>query len=361
MAAVARHRGGSRFGASQWLALAGASRSCSGSPSRWASSWAGSGAALDRRRRRRMEAARKPRWPRGAAGSPSRSGAAARPQEKLTFYQTLTAPIGPTGSSAQPRAGARTGRARARQPRAAAASAPPSPAPAARRRRGRRRAVDRRAAELERAGRRLPQPQQAEACRSSSRRRALRAQSAAAAEDGQPRYRVRVGGARSRDEALRLAERVRARCRSRPSSPPTEAPMPEPPRPRPDLARRDRRADRPSSAGDRARLRGPNPVLVGVLKGAPSSSPTSSAPLPCRSPSTSWASRPTAAGARSSGIVRLAADLSISIEGRDVLIVEDIVDTGRTLDYLRRNLATRHPRSVRCACCSTRSSAARWT
>ena len=36
-------------------------------------------------------------------------------------------------------------------------------------------------------------------------------QSAVAARDGQPRYRVRVGGARSRDEALQLAERVRAR------------------------------------------------------------------------------------------------------------------------------------------------------
>jgi hypoxanthine phosphoribosyltransferase len=49
---------------------------------------------------------------------------------------------------------------------------------------------------------------------------------------------------------------------------------------------------------------------------------------------------------RSSGIVRLTADLSASIEGRDVVIVEDIVDSGRTLDYLRQNFATRHPRSV---------------
>jgi hypoxanthine phosphoribosyltransferase len=51
-------------------------------------------------------------------------------------------------------------------------------------------------------------------------------------------------------------------------------------------------------------------------------------------------------GARSSGVVRLVADLSLSIEGRDVIIVEDIIDTGRTLDYLRRNLATRHPRRL---------------
>lgn len=52
-------------------------------------------------------------------------------------------------------------------------------------------------------------------------------------------------------------------------------------------------------------------------------------------------------GARLSGAVRLTADLSVSIEGRHVVIVEDIVDSGSTLDYLRRNLETRHPRSLR--------------
>lgn len=50
---------------------------------------------------------------------------------------------------------------------------------------------------------------------------------------------------------------------------------------------------------------------------------------------------------RSSGIVKLTADLSHSIEGRPVLIVEDIVDTGRTLAYIVRNFETRQPRSVR--------------
>jgi hypoxanthine phosphoribosyltransferase len=35
------------------------------------------------------------------------------------------------------------------------------------------------------------------------------------------------------------------------------------------------------------------------------------------------------------------------IEDRDVVIVEDIIDTGRTVSYLKRNLETRHPRSVR--------------
>jgi hypoxanthine phosphoribosyltransferase len=50
---------------------------------------------------------------------------------------------------------------------------------------------------------------------------------------------------------------------------------------------------------------------------------------------------------QSSGIVKITADLSASIEGQDVVIVEDIIDTGRTISYLRRNMETRHPRSVR--------------
>jgi hypoxanthine phosphoribosyltransferase len=52
-------------------------------------------------------------------------------------------------------------------------------------------------------------------------------------------------------------------------------------------------------------------------------------------------------GTTTSGQVRMVSDLSISIEDRDVLIVEDIVDTGLTLSYLKRNLEARHPRSVR--------------
>lgn len=52
-------------------------------------------------------------------------------------------------------------------------------------------------------------------------------------------------------------------------------------------------------------------------------------------------------GTKSSGIVKLEIDLGISIEGRHVVVVEDIVDTGLTLDYLSRNLATRRPASLR--------------
>ena len=53
------------------------------------------------------------------------------------------------------------------------------------------------------------------------------------------------------------------------------------------------------------------------------------------------------AGTESTGIVRILLDLEQSIEGRHVLIVEDIVDSGRTLDYMVRNLETRGPASVR--------------
>jgi hypoxanthine phosphoribosyltransferase len=49
---------------------------------------------------------------------------------------------------------------------------------------------------------------------------------------------------------------------------------------------------------------------------------------------------------KSSGVVRILKDLDAVIEGRDVLIVEDIVDSGLTLQYLLRNLAGRDPASL---------------
>ena len=48
----------------------------------------------------------------------------------------------------------------------------------------------------------------------------------------------------------------------------------------------------------------------------------------------------------SSGVVRILKDLDVAIEDRDVLIVEDIVDSGLTLQYLLRNLGSRGPRSL---------------
>jgi hypoxanthine phosphoribosyltransferase len=49
----------------------------------------------------------------------------------------------------------------------------------------------------------------------------------------------------------------------------------------------------------------------------------------------------------SSGVVRILKDLDRDINDRDVLIVEDVVDSGLTLSWLLRNLATRRPRSLR--------------
>ncbi|MDO9410715.1 MAG: hypoxanthine phosphoribosyltransferase [Patulibacter sp.] len=49
---------------------------------------------------------------------------------------------------------------------------------------------------------------------------------------------------------------------------------------------------------------------------------------------------------RSSGVVRILKDLDASIEGKNVLIVEDIVDSGLTLQYLMRNLRSRGPASI---------------
>jgi hypoxanthine phosphoribosyltransferase len=57
-----------------------------------------------------------------------------------------------------------------------------------------------------------------------------------------------------------------------------------------------------------------------------------------------------AGGTTSSGEVRLSKDLDVGIEGRDVVIVEDIVDTGLTLHYLQEILLARGPRSLRTAC-----------
>lgn len=48
----------------------------------------------------------------------------------------------------------------------------------------------------------------------------------------------------------------------------------------------------------------------------------------------------------SSGNVRILEDLSCSIEGRDILVVEDVIDTGTTLAYIRDVLQLRHPKSI---------------
>jgi hypoxanthine phosphoribosyltransferase len=90
-----------------------------------------------------------------------------------------------------------------------------------------------------------------------------------------------------------------------------------------------------------------NPVLVGVLKGALVFMADLVRAMPIALTMDFIALSSYGGSTRSSGVVKLAADLSIPIEDRHVVLVEDIIDTGRTVSYLKRNLETRHPRSVR--------------
>lgn len=52
-------------------------------------------------------------------------------------------------------------------------------------------------------------------------------------------------------------------------------------------------------------------------------------------------------GVKTSGVVRILKDLDISLEGRDLLIVEDILDSGLTLSYIKSILIERHPNSIK--------------
>lgn len=52
-------------------------------------------------------------------------------------------------------------------------------------------------------------------------------------------------------------------------------------------------------------------------------------------------------GSKSSGVVKVIKDLDEAIEGKNVLVVEDIIDSGRTLSYLMENLKSRKPKSLR--------------
>jgi hypoxanthine phosphoribosyltransferase len=87
-------------------------------------------------------------------------------------------------------------------------------------------------------------------------------------------------------------------------------------------------------------------LLVGVLKGAVFflSDLMRDIDVPCEVDFMAVASYGSAT--RSSGVVRILKDLDAVIEGRDVLIVEDIVDSGLTLQYLLRNLEGRSPRTL---------------
>ena len=87
-------------------------------------------------------------------------------------------------------------------------------------------------------------------------------------------------------------------------------------------------------------------LLVGVLKGAVffMADLMRSIGVPCEIDFMAISSY--GASTDSSGVVRILKDLDINIEGRHVLVIEDIIDSGLTLSYLVRNLESREPASL---------------
>ena len=87
-------------------------------------------------------------------------------------------------------------------------------------------------------------------------------------------------------------------------------------------------------------------LLVGVLKGAVffMADLMRELTVPCEIDFMAISSY--GASTDSSGVVRILKDLDINIEGRHVLVVEDIIDSGLTLSYLMRNLESREPASL---------------
>ena len=89
------------------------------------------------------------------------------------------------------------------------------------------------------------------------------------------------------------------------------------------------------------------PLLVGVLKGAVMVMADLARELRFHAQMDWMAVSSYGAGTKSSGVVRILKDLDSDITDRDVLIVEDIIDSGLTLSWLKENLESRGARSVR--------------
>ncbi len=94
---------------------------------------------------------------------------------------------------------------------------------------------------------------------------------------------------------------------------------------------------------------GRNPLLLGVLKGACIFLSDLMRATDLRLGVEFMAISSYGASTRSSGEVKIVKDLDVPIEGRDILVVEDIVDTGLTLSYLLANLESRGAASVKLA------------
>ncbi len=91
---------------------------------------------------------------------------------------------------------------------------------------------------------------------------------------------------------------------------------------------------------------GKDPLLVGVLKGAVMVMADFSRHLKMQARMDWMAVSSYGSGTKSSGVVRILKDLATDLHGRDVLIVEDIIDSGLTLSWLKQNLQSRGAASV---------------
>ncbi len=96
-------------------------------------------------------------------------------------------------------------------------------------------------------------------------------------------------------------------------------------------------------------MEGEKLVMIGVLKGAAPFLADLSRAIQVDATFDFVATSSYGKGQRSSGAVKLIKDLDHSIEGKNVLVVEDILDTGLTLSYLRKIFLQQHPKSLRIA------------
>ncbi len=92
---------------------------------------------------------------------------------------------------------------------------------------------------------------------------------------------------------------------------------------------------------------GRSPLLIGVLKGAFMFMADLARAIALPVELDFMAVSSYGAATKSSGVVRIVKDLDADLTGRDVLLVEDIVDSGLTLSYLRKGLLARQPASLR--------------
>ena len=104
---------------------------------------------------------------------------------------------------------------------------------------------------------------------------------------------------------------------------------------------------------------GRDPLLVGVLKGAVYVMADLSRRLHMSAPMDWMAVSSYGSGTKSSGVVRILKDLDTDVTGRDILIVEDIIDSGLTLSWLQANLIGRGAASVNIATALRKPAAAK--